>query len=113
MAAGAAIVFCVAGMGEGWVAHEDDLIGTWTKVPGEECASIYPPRIELRPHGAYLAPEGPQLGSVWHGGGWRLEGGKLVVEAANDAELRYELVAEADSITLTDARGCRVGYRRG
>lgn len=89
------------------------LIGSWSRQPGERCGEIYPPQVEFRDRGVYFAPEGPNLGSIWHGGGWRLEGdATLVVEAANDANLRYRLVAAPDAITLTDDRGCEVRFRR-
>lgn len=92
----------------------DELLGRWSLERGAPCAAEYPPTIELRPHNAYLAPEGPHLGSRWHGGGWRLENGAtLVMQAPNDADLRYRIVA-ADPVSLTveDAEGCLVTYRR-
>jgi len=114
-AALAAVAATAPGRGEGAPVAMDEavLIGSWSKQPGERCGEIYPPQVEFRARGVYFAPEGPNLGSIWHGGGWRLEGNAtLVVEAANDANLRYRLVAEPDAITLTDERGCEVRFRR-
>lgn len=90
------------------------LLGSWRKVTGAACAEQYPPTIELRPQSVYEAPEGPQLGSMWHGGSWRVEAdGVLVVQAANDADLRYQISdAGASAFTIVDDRGCEVTYSR-
>ena len=90
------------------------LLGQWVKVAGGPRAAAYPPRIELREGGAYLAPEGPELGSIWHGGDWRLDQPEtLVVQAANDAELRYRVVAfDGRTMTLRDGAGSTFTYRR-
>ena len=92
----------------------EQLLGTWRKATGEPCAGQYPPTIELRPQSVYLAPEGPQLGSIWHGGTWAVDAGVvLIVQASNDADLRYR-IADVDGATFTiiDARDCHVTYRR-
>lgn len=115
-AAAAGILACwfAAATGEEGPVTADDLLGSWSRASGDACAAIYPPRIELKAQNVYLAPDGPSLGSVWHGGGWRLEGETLVVEAANDAERRYRILdAAAGELTLLDERDCRVTWRRG
>lgn len=92
----------------------ETLLGRWAKATADACADRYPPGLEFRPGGVYLAPEGPEAGSLWHGGEWRVEApDTLVVQAANDASLRYRIAAaDADAFTVIDEAACRVTYRR-
>jgi hypothetical protein len=100
--------------GTGMATTAEQLLGTWQKATGDACAERYPPTIELRPQSIYEAPEGPQLGSLWHGGSWTVEAGAvLIVQAANDADLRYRIAdVDGSAFTFIDDRDCRVTYRR-
>jgi hypothetical protein len=98
--------------GEGTIATKD-LTGRWLKATTDACAELYPAELLLRPGGIYEAPGGPEVGAVWHSGGWRLEGGAFVIQMANDEMRPYRLETPADDeLAITDAEDCRVVYRR-
>jgi len=102
--------------GEGQYMTQVDeslLAGQWQKDTEEGCASRYPPRLTVRGGGIYEAPDGPEMGSLWHGGDWRAEEDALFIQAANDAMLSYRIIKlDRDQLVLADSAGCRVVYRR-
>lgn len=88
------------------------LTGRWQRTTDEACADAYPEELEFTARGVYTGSS-PQRLPLWDAGGYEvLDGGKVRIATANDAEIVYDFVLAADSLTFTDATGCRFTYRR-
>jgi hypothetical protein len=93
----------------------DALVGTWTRIEGEPCASPYPDELELRPGGRYVGRkrEGAREHPRWDVGSYRLrEDGRLAVSTATDAVLPYAFELRRDVLRFVDEHGCEIRYRR-
>lgn len=93
-----------------------DWLGEWRKVAEEGCREAYPETIVFREGGVYEAPGAAEAGMRLQSGDYEVsgeEGGSLLLQAANDAMLRYRIVEKREAaFVLDDGDGCRVGYRR-
>lgn len=92
----------------------ETLIGEWNKQTTQECARVYPARLELRDGGLYSAPGAIQESAQWHGGDWEAnDDGMFKIQMANDAMSTLTLVEQSqDKFAFTDAAGCTVIYVR-
>ncbi len=92
---------------------QERLKGSWVKVSTEKCARNYPAQIEFLADGIYKAPDGPDIGAIWHGGDWLLtEDRNLKMQASNDAMLSYTITFDGEHLALTDYADCTVLYRQ-
>jgi hypothetical protein len=92
-----------------------ELSGSWRKMTEERCAEVYPDVLELNPDGTYrgtMDPSSPYH-PVWDVGSYApADADGVVISTANDAQIRYDVSQQGDTLTFTDARGCQVRYRR-
>lgn len=88
------------------------IVGTWRKTTDDPCAARYPDELEFTDRGVYTGRAAGGL-PLWDAGGYEvLEGGRVRISTANDAEIPYRFSLAGDTLTFTDPEGCRFGYRR-
>lgn len=91
-----------------------DLIGWWRRQPGEDCGPDYAAELRFDPDGLYAgATDPPGEFTWWDSGTWQVtDAGRVSLSIANDAVVSYRYELGDDRLTIIDASGCRVGYRR-
>ena len=92
-----------------------DLVGRWTKTTTSACGAIYPDELEFFDRGSYLGRKGAdgQDFTLWDVGSYALlDGGRVRISTANDAEIAYGVTIDGDRLTFTDDSGCRFEYQR-
>ena len=90
------------------------LVGDWRKVAGDPGTDIYPEHLHFA-EGTYLGRRGDaQQGFMWWDAGiYRLEDAhQLVLSAANDELVRYDVQLDADQLQIVDPDGRSFIYRR-
>jgi hypothetical protein len=90
------------------------LVGAWVRTTDDPCAAQYAAHLRFEPNGLYFGTTEPPGGFTWWDGGtWRIAApGRLSLATANDAVVTYDYTAMGDRLTITDASGCQVTYRR-
>lgn len=116
--AAAALLCACAGSGpaanrEGTMAMSN-LIGSWRKQPGEDCAAPYPADLAILPGGQYRGSSLPAGNyTVWDVGTWTEHGPDTVaLSTANDAVIRYRYRLSEGELQLEDPEGCTIRYVR-
>ena len=95
-------------------AEPGPLTGRWSRETDEECAARYPVEVTFAA-GTYLGKRSDDQGAVvWDAGTYRLEddGQTLVMSTWTDELVSYPVQLEGDAMSLVDADGCGVTYRR-
>ncbi|MDQ3279785.1 MAG: hypothetical protein M3Q69_00060 [Acidobacteriota bacterium] len=90
---------------------KQDLFGRWKRIEG---SAPYPEALTFHPDGNYRAEatDGP---TVWDVGTFRLsddDADNIVLSDWTDREVSYPVTAAGDEITLRDAEGRTLRYRR-
>lgn len=91
------------------------LTGRWLREATDGCAERYPAEVTFGPGTTYLGARGPDQGMViWDAGIYRLEDGgqTLVMSTSSDELVSYPARIEDDALSIVDADGCAVTYRR-
>lgn len=90
------------------------LVGKWSRTTEASAANGYAAHLRFEPSGLYFGQgDSPGAFTWWDGGTWALRGpGQLALSTANDAVVAYAYVLDADTLTITDASGFRIAYRR-
>jgi hypothetical protein len=90
------------------------LLGAWERTADAACAAQYAAHLRFEPNGLYFGTTEPPGGFTWWDGGtWSVAApGRLSLATANDAVLTYDYDTMGDRLTITDAAGCQVIYRR-
>ena len=91
------------------------LAGRWVRESTDECAERYPAEVTFNPGTTYLGTRGADQGMVvWDAGIYRLEddGRTLVMSTSSDELVSYPVRIEDDAMSIVDADGCAVTYRR-
>ncbi|WP_044870365.1 hypothetical protein [Pseudomonas sp. LFM046] len=90
------------------------LVGNWSRTTEASAANGYAAHLHFEAGGLYVGL-GDTSGAFtwWDGGTWAQRGpGQLALSTANDAVITYAYALDADILTITDALGLRVAYRR-
>ena len=91
------------------------LVGRWVRESTDGCAERYPAEVTFNPGTTYLGVRGADQGMVvWDAGIYRLEddGRTLVMSTSSDELVSYPVRFEGDAMSVVDADGCAVTYRR-
>ena len=91
-----------------------DLIGTWRKQVGEDCATPYPAELSILSGGQYRGSSPIPGGyTVWDVGTWSEQPGGIVeISTANDAVIRYRFRLGGGELRFQDPQGCTIKYAR-
>lgn len=96
-------------------AEPGPLTDRWSRETDEECAARYPVEVTFGPGATYLGTRDEAQGAVvWDAGTYRLEDDDqtLVMSTWTDELVSYPVHIEGDAMSLVDADGCRLTYRR-
>lgn len=91
-----------------------DVTGVWhqDEATAPECARAYPATIRFE-GGRFSASRGPGQGFVrWDVGSYRIDGDGIVLSTATDELVRYSFDLSNGVLTVLDADGCRIMFRR-
>jgi hypothetical protein len=96
------------------MSGDPPLIGTWQRSTRDACAARYAASLHIEANGLYTGtPEQAGEFTWWDAGTWRVNSpGQLALSVANDEVVTYRYTLTGDVLTITDAQGCRVAYRR-
>ncbi len=89
------------------------LLGKWNREFGRD-ATMYPEELEFREH-TYRGRNLRDRLNVpyWDAGGYQvLEGNRIRISTANDAQIVYEFRIDGDLLTFSDPSGKTIQYRR-
>ena len=91
------------------------LAGRWVRESTDGCAERYPAEVTFGPGTTFLGARGADQGMVvWDAGIYRLEddGRTLVMSTSSDELVSHPVRIEDDALSIVDADGCAVTYRR-
>ncbi|MDH4562659.1 hypothetical protein [Pseudomonas sp. BN411] len=90
------------------------LVGQWRRSTEAAAAKGYAGHLHFQANGLYFGQASPpDTFTWWDGGTWAIHApGRLALSTANDAVVAYSYQVDHDTLTITDASGCRITYRR-
>ncbi len=97
------------------IMETQNLIGQWRRTTSEQCARIYPGKIEFLSTGVYLTlsdDEGDQA-QLWQSGDFELRSSNTIaIQTANDAMRTYDVKLVNKVLIFVDSNGCKISYLR-
>lgn len=96
------------------MVSSSELQGRWRRVSGGDCANAYPAQIVFE-QARYLGTKdrATQGFIVWDAGGFRVESADVVmIQTADDAQVRYRYKLSGGRLTFVDEAGCEFSYER-
>ena len=92
-----------------------NLIGQWQRTTKEQCARIYPGKIEFLSTGIYLTLSEDEGGQalIWQSGDFEFRSSDTVaIQTANDAMRTYSIELTNKELVFIDSNGCKISYQR-
>lgn len=96
------------------MVQQTGLPGSWRKQAQTACAEQYAATLRFEENGLYVGTAEP-VGAFtwWDQGTWEIRGPTtLALSTANDEVVSYRIELLGDDLSITDAAGCTVRYRR-
>ena len=90
------------------------LPGSWQRQEADAGARQYAASLRFESNGLYFGTAEPAGAFTWWDQGrWEIRGpNTLALSTANDEVVSYRFELAGDELSITDAAGCRVRYRR-
>ena len=91
-----------------------NLTGNWIKISGKECTEKYPHRLSFEHNGLYRgeASSSAREHPVWDVGTYEVDVNSIRMSTSNDAVIDYQVKLEGTKLSIKDANGCTIEYKR-